>query len=392
MSLQDHSAPGSSAGFTYQFERALLWLAKSPGGTRIGIETCDDVTVQQSGRPIILEQDKHSIQADGEPYGDRSKDLWNTLGIWLDALVAQEVTPDTAFFMVTNKVLPDCLAKKIAAAKTPMEADECIRAMIAAVKDPPDGIAERCKSVLQEKSRALLRTLILQINLCDGSGGSSLRAETVKFLPIPDSFRDAAEGITDELLGWMHQDALASWQSQRSAWISRDHFVNRLQAALDQRRRRKLRELAVHLLPVLDQNDVNKEMGRPFVQQLNFVTEEDSVLDNAIKDFLRCNLEKARLSKEGNITDDDWLAFQSALQTRWDRIQVRVKRNSAAKPDEDIGWEIFTETAEDYREKLAGQDTEQIYLTAGTYHRLADLLALGWHPEWKKLMTEEKKP
>jgi hypothetical protein len=54
----------------------------------------------------------------------------------------------------------------------------------------------------------------------------------------------------------------------------------------------------------------------------------------------------------------------------------------------DVGFELFTETTEDYREKLAGSDTEQVYLTSGTYHLLADLLTVDWHPRYEVLMKE----
>ena len=55
--------------------------------------------------------------------------------------------------------------------------------------------------------------------------------------------------------------------------------------------------------------------------------------------------------------------------------------------EEDVGFQIFTETTEDYREILAGIQTEQVYLTAGTYHRLADMIRLGWHPRYEDLMA-----
>lgn len=389
MSLQDHSAPGASAGFNYQFERAMHWLAQSQSGAHVGIETADDVAITQPNGTLTLEQDKHSIRDDGVPYGDRSKDLWNTLNTWLTALESGEISADTtAFFLVTNKVLPDCLAKKIAASKTSSEADACVQEMIAAVKDPPEGIAAHCQRVLRATSRSHLQDLILKIELLDGSAGPSLRATTISFLQIPDGHKDAATSIADELLGWMHTEALLAWQGQKPAWISRDHFVNRLHAALEQRRRKIARERSEHLLPIPTE-DVGKELGRPFVRQLNHITDDDGVVDGSIKDFLRCNLEKMRLSREGNITDEDWLAFEAALQSRWDRIQARVKRTSGGKPGEDQGWEIFSDTAEEHREKLAGQDTEQLYLTAGSYHRLADALALGWHPNWKSLMAKQ---
>jgi len=50
MSLNQHSAAGSNAGFNYQFERALYWLASSPAGSTIGIETDDDVAVRGANK------------------------------------------------------------------------------------------------------------------------------------------------------------------------------------------------------------------------------------------------------------------------------------------------------------------------------------------------------
>jgi hypothetical protein len=40
------------------------------------------------------------------------------------------------------------------------------------------------------------------------------------------------------------------------------------------------------------------------VQQLFLVTDDPVLVDSSIRDFIRCNIEKLRLSKEGNITDE----------------------------------------------------------------------------------------
>ena len=80
------------------------------------------------------------------------------------------------------------------------------------------------------------------------------------------------------------------------------------------------------------------------------------------------------------------MAFESALLSRWDKIRARVIRMRQAANEEDVGFEIFTDTTEEHREKLAGSDTEQVYLTSGTYHRLADMVIIGWHPHFKELM------
>jgi len=185
----------------------------------------------------------------------------------------------------------------------------------------------------------------------------------------------------------MHEIAMGFWQQKQPAWIRRDNFVNRLHAALDLRKRRITRERSEHLLPVTDEN-VGKERARPFVRQLHLVSDDESVVYTAIRDYIRCNIEKARLSAEGNVADDDWEAFETALFARWDRIRQRIKRVRKGSLEKDAGYEIFTETTEDYREKLAGTDTEQVYLTSGTYHRLADMVKLGWHPRFEELMRE----
>jgi C-terminal domain 7 of the ABC-three component (ABC-3C) systems len=169
--------------------------------------------------------------------------------------------------------------------------------------------------------------------------------------------------------------------------IGRDSFVNQLFAIIDRRKRQIYRERAENLIPVTV-DSVGQERGRPFVKQLYLVTEDDTVVETSIRDYIRCNIEKMRLSREGNITDADWEAFQQALQSRWARIRSRVIRMRSGVAEQDVGFEVFTETTEGHREKLAGTDTEQVYLTSGTYHRLADLLTIGWHPRYEELMKE----
>jgi hypothetical protein len=390
MTLTNHSAPGASAGFSYQFERALFWLAQSPAGSVVGVETDDDVAVHGADASQLLEQDKHSIRKNAEPFGDRSKDLWNTLAVWIEALDTKEVAGTTRFLMVTNKVLPECVAQQIGRAESEEEITACVAALEGTAKTPPNHIASLTQRVLRPDSRTNLRRLITQCELADGSqatAGLELRKKTIAQLPLPDWCLAGADSIADELLGWLHRTALALWQQKQPAWIHRDHFVNQLQAVIDRRKRQIARERAEHLIPVTE-DKVGQEKGSPFVKQLHLVTDDDDLVDTAIREFIRCNIEKSRLSVEGNVTDDDWTAFETALFSRWDKIRARVIRMRQAAPEQDIGFEIFTETTEEHREKLAGADTEQVYLTSGTYHRLADMVRVGWHPRFEELMRD----
>lgn len=391
MPLSRHSAPGPSAGFAYQFERALYWLVHSPSGALIGLETDDDVAVQATDGSRILEQDKHSIAQNINPFSDRSHALWNTLSIWLEAIDNEEIMVGSAhFLMVTNKEVPKCIAKQISSAKSQSECTACVRALKAAAKNPPASIVKQAKRVLRPSSEENLKKLILNCTLVDASFATAsreLRKKIIAALQLPTWSSEIAESVTDELLGWLHKTVMTAWENKQSAWIQRDQFVDQLHAILGNRKRQLTRERAENLIPVSDEI-VGQQKGRPFVKQLYLVTDDDAVVETGIREFIRCNIEKSRLSEEGNITDQDWKAFEATLLARWDKIRARIIRMTASDAEEDVGFEIFTETTETHREKLAGNDTEQVYLTSGTYHRLADRITIGWHPRFKQLMSK----
>jgi hypothetical protein len=379
MSTKSHSVPGTVAGFDYQFERALYWLAQSPAGAVVGIETDDDVSVRGAGKSL-QEQDKHSVQEDGMPFGDRSWDLWNTLAIWLDALESPGFSIETTrFLMVTNKELGECIFKQIGRAEKESEITACIEALHKASRNPPDKVGPKMSRVMCSKSRETLRALLARVDSVDASektDSAELRQKTIGYLQLPEFFLSAADSILDELRGWLHKVVLGLWEKREPAWVQRNHFVNQLHAILDRRKREMRRERAENLIPVTAEA-VGQEKGRPFVKQLYLVTDDDVLVETSIRDYVRCNTEKLRLSQEGNITDADWTAFQAALESRWTKIRSRVIRMREGLNEENVGFEIFTETTENHRERLAGLDTEQVYLTSGTYHRLADLLTVG---------------
>lgn len=386
-----HSVPGTIAGFDYQFDRALYWLAVSSAGALVGIETDDDVAVRNADSTTLLEQDKHSIKGN-HAFHDTSKALWNTLGIWLAALEDGTAPSETTrFVMVTNTLLPPCLAKEIGSASDDTSVAVCVAKLESINQKPPTALKATIARVLRPEARAYLLQLIRNIDVRDAeheTNHDKLRQATINHLQLPQWGTPQAESIADELLGWVHRTAADLWQQQQPAWLHRDHFVNQLHAVLDRRKRERTRERAEHLIAVTEES-IGSQKGRPFVRQLHLVTDDDTVVNNSIREFIRCNIEKLRLSREGNITDDDWTAFEGTLFSRWQSIRARVIRMNGDSVVRDVGFEIFTETTENYRERLAGSSTEQTYLTSGSYHRLADQLSVGWHPEFATLLKEQ---
>lgn len=387
MTLEKHSTPASNAGFNYQFERAMLWLVQASSGTRVGIETLDDVAIETSNGEVYLEQDKLSFQENANVFSDRSKNLWNTITTWLKAIKSEEVNlSQTRFFLVSNKKCESHLVHNISNATTYNNALACIHTLKDISTPPSKAIEPFVNEIFKEEYKNILPNLILKIELADisTSDRNSLRTQIIDFLPIPKWAMGYREGIVHALHGWLLQQVMGAWEAHIQAWILRDAFVNQFHAILASLKRQKYRERMEHLIPLLP-GQINKQKGATFVKQVYLVSDDDELVEESIADYLRSSIEKIRLSKEGDITDEDWIGFESNLKRRWKTISRRVLAAQSDLSDKKQGFCILDQTT-DYKEDLAGEPTEQSYLTRGALHRLADIRTIGWHPKYKDLL------
>jgi len=103
------NAKGPMAGYFFQPERALLYLAGLDSKEQyISIELVDDVSVHnEDGSVIISEQDKHSILiSKASTFQDSSLDLWHTFELWIHKLNNNIFESTTLLTCCTNKTIP----------------------------------------------------------------------------------------------------------------------------------------------------------------------------------------------------------------------------------------------------------------------------------------------
>ncbi|MGO4185492.1 ABC-three component system protein [Paenibacillus sp. TAF43_2] len=373
-------------------------MSKSKTGSLVGIETEDDVVLKAKygmGNSV-REQDKHSISSN-IPFGNHSKDLWNTLNIWLKAIMEHEVDVNlTEFHLVTNKNVDDGLVVRLSAAQTQEEAEECIVAIRDIAQGVPSSIVELANKVCLY-SDYILAALIKKIVLCDGHSGSygdQLEMEVKSLLLIPEEM--PFEEIYNSLLGWVHYCAMNCWRNDKPAWLSRDIFAVYYQRLLSRYKSQAFNETTKNLIPI-EVDDHQNQYNKLFVSQLYLLAleKDDDLLIDAIDDYLRSITERTRLSIRGEITKDEIDKFDQNLLDRWKLIFAEYKRKYKREQvncddvnilGEDLGLKTLVQTL-DHREPLAGQQTEQYYLTRGSYHRLANKLKIGWHPDYKIILN-----
>jgi len=400
LKLAKSSAPGSMAGYLFQPERALYWLVCSGNGSLIGIETEDDIVrqVKEGTELNVREQAKHSLTSN-IPFGDHSKDLWNTLGIWLlDVSTGKVNCNNTQFHMVTNKDVESGLILELDNAKEPDQIKQCISKLRSIAKNTPQGIKAYVDKVINHDDQ-VIGDLIKQIVVCDGKKGSSGEkslSDVKTRLMIPEHI--PFNEVYNSLLGWIHFTAMSCWRNGVQAWLSRDTFVEYYHKLISRYETHSFVERPKGLIPVTHV-ERQKQANAVFVRQLYLlaIESEDNLIIDAIDDYLMSSSERIRLSVMGDITKNDIDKFDDALKERWKMIHsvYRQKYKNALKQQRDIvtmgeesGLEVLHQTL-NHREPLAGQQTEQFYLTRGSYHRLADTMEIGWHPDYKTLIEVE---
>lgn len=400
VSETSHSAPGQLAGYFFQAERALFRLATGNRGTVVGIETLDDVAaIDRHGR-TTLEQDKH-YTSDRAPLADRSKEFWNTLGIWLTAIEAEEVELETAeFHFVTNKLVSDGLVHdliKLQKFSDDVRLAEFVAKLRKAGANPPMRLKPIVESVLRRPDESLI-AFAKQIRVTDaglGSCGDGLRETIADALHLDAS---NAPDVLNGLLGWLHDTTLLLVRSGKPAWFSWEDFCERYRRELFAHTDKLFfKERAAAEIPVTDQHRAAYR-ERLFLKQLLWlgIPENDEQFIEAMNDVFRSTSEAIRLTQKGIVTPSDFRAFDERLVEKWKSVRrVHTPRPLPATEAslQDVGNNLLHRVM-DHREPLAGNETQEWYLTRGALHKLADSPPrVGWHPhyqeKWEQLVEEE---
>ncbi|WP_299765166.1 ABC-three component system protein [uncultured Dokdonia sp.] len=388
MIRENHDAPGQMQGYIYQLERALLQLSQTNYGGMVGVETGDDVVVKfsdQSNSKHIYEQDKHSI-SNKLPFSDLSKDLWNTLLIWISAIKKNKISVDnSSFLMVTNKKLPlSRFVWKINRALTLESSLECVGQLRVIGAKHNGKLLPTIEKVLGYSDEELAM-LILKIHVLDGKTNhnrNEYKKQIKNNLGLDDNL--PFNEIYNDLLGWVLDSVIDLWDKNKGAWLKVSKLHERKNSLIARYHSKPFIERAVKNIPI-NENQRLAEKNKNFVRQLQIIKcTEENILD-AIDDYLRASIERTRYAEEARVSSQDFDEFEYNLIERWKNIfgsEVDESKKIIS------GKKIYFKTT-NHKEKLMGVETDQYYTTRGTYQRLSNKLLLGWHPEWKELIEEK---
>ena len=381
-----HSAAGSMAGYLFQLDIALLWLAQSPIGAAVGIETLDDVTLKETDGSTRLGQSKLSYTRN--LYANGNPNFWKTLRIWVDLIADDAVElPKTEFLLLSNFPTKSGFVAEL----KKVGATGDFRSLAKRLKSLASKVSAECKedaAVIIKSDENVLAALLGRIRVHDEIP-SHPTDQVVRFAAAMNLTAELAPEVIRGMRGWVLEQAETAFAERRPAWVQKEHFSGELMRliSLHHDNRLVLRTAADIEVKVEDQAAARNAV---FVEQMRWVDAPSDELLDAINDYFRSIDERTRLADQNNVSRREFDSFEGRLIDRWKGIH-----RAAADTDDEpkrAGRVALRKTL-DYREDLAGQPTSEFYLTRGTYHKLANgkTAELGWHPEFRKLLKTLEK-
>jgi len=385
--LKKHTASGQALGYYFQLERALSWIAKSPYGSSIGIETEDDVVIELINGAKIYEQDKSSTSSTF-PLNTNRIDFWKTLLIWLNGLKSREiqcVEPHPSFYMVTNKIASNQLVVEIGLAESDQEINNMVVKLRKAANSTPNGIKDTVNKVM-EFGDLQLSYLIKNIKFCDGSSSIN-KTNLISDLQLPENDTDF---YIERLTGYVFNIAVEAWRNNKPAIIERDDFMRLKNSLISDRFKDVFNEETVRVADIVIYNE-RKNGKSTYIKQLELIELNDDEIRLAIEDFLKSSQARTIMAKKGYIEEQSLINTNIELTRRWTTISKQKKRIQLAYKwsDIDLGQDIYDATL-GYKATINGYSTRNYFLTNGIYHLLANELRVGWHPNFEKLLKRKK--
>ena len=379
------------SGYLYQVRYALLLLLQKmehePDAV-ISLETRDDIVFEKGGDAKELLQLKHTIKATAG-LSNRSPDLWKTLRIWSEDILAN-ATNSARFILVTSGAVP------------------------------AGSIAEMLKAVKRDVTKAgsELDVIVTSFKKDDANADyysafkkltADQRKKLLERITILDAVSDVVE-ISKEIDGRLRlgcrEEHLTSLSESVEGWWFR-RAVLALQGMADQQRI-NARELSSTIADARDrlmpQNlpvDFAAEMNltaadvpeneRRFIRQLELISLTSIRIQSAISDYYRAFHQRHKWVTDRLIVNAELSNYEDRLFREWQEHYQRMVEDGIPADDEGCvkcGRKLFNDV-QDLNINIRDRFSEA-FLMRGSYHMMAnrEQPSLGWHPKFSEKLQE----
>lgn len=382
--------PGQFYGYSLQITRAVANLLRAGEGKSVAVEHLADVATLGPGT-ATLEEDKSGLAHN--PIADNSVDLWKSLHNWVEDIRRGVSVRDTRFVLYVAQAHEGPLASRISGVVTREAAAKLLEEIRDQFWGPrpempkratiADGLAPYVNRVLDSDDEVLAELFVnISVERGSGSPNDDLRPELRKLLLEGPEI----EQVLQHLLGWTKRAIDKCIEGRRPAILQGDDFRKQLRAAVNAYSRSP--NVLMPTRTEITRSDIEVELrDRTYVRQLEAIRLGDDELMSAVRDYLRAAASRSDWSMRGDVVEASFSDFEESLIRAWRGQGKRVALEARERSDEERGLLLHANCIL-LQLKLQGMDLPG-YFVPGSFHSLADTIAIWWHPRFRELMRTE---
>ena len=381
-------------GYLYQCRQALLLTigkARIDPGIQVIVEKFDDVTFgDESGDIKERVQTKyHTGQA--RSLNDRSPDLWKTIRIWAEGIIAGEIDPsETLLSLVTTASAPVESVAQMLRMYDDRDEDKALSLLNSIATSTPSAENAPGFAAFKQLSFGQKRALVSAIYVHDASASMNDSYDELQAQIVFAVERKYSSALLERLEGWWLKKVIKQLMSSQIQPILAQEVEAQILAIADQFRMDNLTIDFVLAEPPEGADPTND--ARTFVHQLRLIALSNPRIADAILDYYRAFQQRSKWLREDQLLIPELEQYEHRLVDEWRRKSSQIKEELPANPADDsvlqkAGRDLYNWMHDQADIPIRARCREP-YVLRGTYHLLADAPPdaprVGWHPDFTK--------
>lgn len=400
-----HSAIESDLGYYYQGMYALVILLQSQNDeAKISLETNDDIYVE--GEYPTLYQIKHRSK-ERKSLTIKSVDLWKTLLIWFKetnkvdskfVLVTCDYLEDDSILLELTKekreiseVKEHLLQEAERVVKERREYEEKVeKGEIKKQKEPPhEKRINACKMILglkmEELDYILNNAYILHSEFKIDRIEEKISSLVSSIIP-----KQIRSNIVQRLLEWWNYRCVKSMIRSEYTHIDKCEVQAKMVELITQEKVEKFP--LINVRPNEDEIDKFRANNLLMLKQIDLINGEEIRKKKALLNSWKASNQRAAWIKDDLSKAFDLEEYENELIEVWEyRFNMIKSKVDYENNKVNYGLELYDWIYDSAKDDIDTVDDnlQKKYIVHGTYQILANVLKVGWHGDYKKILEEE---
>lgn len=385
------AAVNPALGYLYQVRVALLWSLQRlqhDESFLVSVEVLDDVAFESDiGEPSTFLQTKHHASRMA-PLTDSCSDLWKTLRVWIEGCAVQKTPSTSALHLVTTGTAP----ANSAASKLKLTDRDAAGAMglldvIARTStNATNASAYKAYESLNTQQRLALLERVFVIDAAPTISDLNENLRTVIFWAVDRAHQTS---FLDRLEGWWLRRVITQLTSAPDARIASVEIESEMSDLRDQFRQDSLPIDGDLLDFVLDDATASAYQHYRFVKQLAIIDAGRRRVANAIRDFYRAYEQRSRWVREDLVVTVDISRYEKRLSEEWENV-FDAMCDEVGEAATEVEKKAAARSALQWAERVSipiRPGVTEPFLCRGSLHMIADEGRIGWHPDFKTILS-----